>query len=300
MSTTVDRRQVATRVPAESVPPQRLGPWVLVRRVAVGPACDVYQARAADASSSAPASYALKILRPEWNDRPEAVALIQREAVVGRSVSHRHLVAVLGAQLERPPYFVVTPWLEGATLDRHLQAGELPPLATALWIARQTAEALDALHASGWIHGDIKPANMLLSPRMHGTLLDLGFARRHGETGTAANRFGLGTPLYLAPETVTSQTANDIRSDIYSLGAMLFHLLTGRPPFAGDSLESIVTAHRTETPPRLRSLRPTLPSEVAELVHSMLAKDPLRRPQSPRELLSRLVRLEIDALGERF
>lgn len=300
MSTTVDRRQVATRVLTESARAHRLGPWLLVRRVAVGPACDVYQARAADASSSAPASYALKVLRPEWNERPEAVALIQREALVGRTVSHRHLVAVLCTQLEQPPYFVVTPWLEGATLDRHLAGGELPPLAVALWIVRQATEALEALHASGWIHGDIKPANMLLSPRMHGTLLDLGFARRPSEAGTAANRFGLGTPHYLAPETVTSQMANDIRADIYSLGALLFHLLTGRPPFLGDSLASIVTAHRSETPPRLRSLRPTLPSEVGELVHAMLAKDPLRRPQTPQELLARLVRLEIDALGERF
>ena len=86
MSTTVDRRQVATRVLTESAPAPRVGPWLLVRRVAVGPACDVYQARPADAPSSSPAGYALKVLRPEWNERPEAVALIQREALVGRTV----------------------------------------------------------------------------------------------------------------------------------------------------------------------------------------------------------------------
>lgn len=301
MATTVDRRPLATTRGATSAPAcERIGSWHLTHRIASGPACDVYQARPVEALPGTPAGYALKVLRAEWNERPEALAMLQREALVGRTVSHRHLVAVLGAQLDRPPYYVVTPWLEGATLAAHLAGGNLPPLAVALWIVRQTAEALDALDRTGWTHGDLKPANLLLSPRLHVTLLDLGFARRRDESGSAADRFGLGTPSYLAPEAVTSQLQTDIRSDLYSLGAILFELLTGRPPFAGNSLAELVTAQRSEAPPRLRALRPTLPSEVADLVQTLLAKDPLRRPQTPRELVRHLVRLEVDALGERF
>jgi serine/threonine protein kinase len=275
-----------------------IGPWQLTQRIARGPLCDVYRAR--PQSSAGPAGYALKLLRPEWQEHPQAIALMRREAQVGNCVSHRHLVAVLSAQADMAPYFLVTPWLDGATLEGYLQANGRLPLAIALWIARQTAEALDALYSAGWMHGDIKPANVHIAQGWHLTLLDLGFARRLNNPGTAADRFGLGSASYLAPETITSRLATDIRSDIYSLGATLFPTLSGRPPYLCESLEAMVHAHRRQAPPRLRSLVATLPSEVAELVQAMLAKDPLRRPQTPAELVSQLVRLEIDALAERF
>ena len=96
------------------------------------------------------------------------------------------------------------------------------------------AEALGALDAGGWMHGDVKPSNIFLSPQGHVTLLDLGFARRRGESGTAADRCVMGTGHYLAPECITAAAAADIRSDIYSLGAVLFQILAGRLPLEGD------------------------------------------------------------------
>jgi serine/threonine-protein kinase len=133
----------------------------------------------------------------------------------------------------------------------------------------------------------------------HATLLDLGFARRKGESGCAVDRCVVGTGNYMAPELITSTLAADIRSDIYSLGVVLFQLLSGRLPFEGSSLAEVASQHRSAVAPDLRRLVPQLPGALANLVRQMLAKEPLRRPQTPRELIQRLVDLEIATFAER-
>jgi len=161
------------------------------------------------------------------------------------------------------------------------------------------SEALDALHAAGWMHGDVKPSNTFISPNGHVTLLDLGFARCPGETGSAVERCVTGTYNYIAPEMITSALGADIRSDVYSLGVMLFEMLCGRLPFEGDSLAELAIQHRQTPAPDLRRLVPQLPTGVVRLVREMLAKEPLRRPQSPRELVDRLAALEIETFSQR-
>ncbi|MCX7428699.1 MAG: serine/threonine-protein kinase, partial [Planctomycetia bacterium] len=242
---------------------------------------------------------AVKILRRRWESDARAVALFCREAQVGRGVSHPRVISVLAAGLREPPYYLVMPWLDGCTLRTRLDDPERPDLPTALWIGRQVAEALGALAAAGWRHGDIKPSNLFLSPGGHVTLLDLGFARREHEDGSAADRCVLGTCNYLAPETITSALAADVRSDIYSLGVVLFEMLAGRLPFEGSTLEALVVQHKQSRPPDLRRLASHVPQGVAALVHQMLAKDPLRRPQTPGDLVERLARLEIHSFADR-
>jgi serine/threonine-protein kinase len=185
------------------------------------------------------------------------------------------------------------------TLRHRIESERHIDLPEALWIARQTAEAMDALHAAGWMHGDVKPSNIFISPEGHVTLLDLGFARRCNETGSAADRFVVGTCNYIAPEMIVSAVRPDIRSDIYSLGVVLFELLAGRLPFTGRDLAELAGEHQSASPPDLRRLAPYLPAEVVLLVRRMIAKEPLRRPQTPRELIDRLVELEIATFSER-
>jgi serine/threonine-protein kinase len=186
------------------------------------------------------------------------------------------------------------PCLSGATLARWLERGKPLPLAVTLWIIRQIAEALGAVADQGWMHGDVKPANIHVADDGHATLLDLGFVRRVEESKSLADRPMLGTLRYMAPEMITSSLAGDIRSDIYSLGASFYELLSGKPPFPGDDPASLAMMHRDTPAPRLERILPDLPAPVAELVHEMLAKEPLRRPQTPSELVERLTRLEID------
>jgi len=292
-----DEAQAARR--GEAVLPARVGRWEAVQLAAGGTLARVYRARPAGAADHRAAAYALKMLRPQWQDDPRAIRVLAREALVGRSISHPHVIPILDAHLGKAPRLVVMPWLDGATLREHLAAGEQFDLPEALWLARQVAEGLDALDQAGWMHGDIKPSNIFISPEGHVTLLDLGFARRAGETGSAVDRCVSGTCNYLAPEWITSTLRADMRSDLYSLGVVLFELLSGRLPFAGKDLAEVATQHRQAMPPDLRRLVPHLARDVTELVRRMLAKDPLRRPQTPRELIDRLAALEIAAFSER-
>jgi eukaryotic-like serine/threonine-protein kinase len=280
-------------------PPENLGSWNLADRIAEGNWARVYRARPSRSPAHAPAAYAVKVVRPDRQDDPRAAALLAREALAGRSVSHPHLIAILETHIATPPAYLVMPWLEGGTLESRLKCGECLDSPMALWIARQVAEALSALHSAGWTHGDVKPGNIFLSPEGHATLLDLGFARRRGEADSIGDRWLMGTFNYLAPEYFTTTLQPDIRSDIYSLGVVLFEMLAGRVPFPCHDPDELATEHKQATVPDLRCLAPHVPPPVVQLIRRMLSKDPLRRPQTPRELVERLIELEIATFSER-
>jgi eukaryotic-like serine/threonine-protein kinase len=280
--------------------PGRARQWELVEFVARGSLARIYRARPVGAPADRPATYAVKMLRPCWENDPEANGLLRREALVGQSVSHPHLIPVLTASVSEPPRLLVMPWLEGASLQTRLAAGQQFDVPKALWIARQTAEALDALHAAGWMHGDVTSGNIHVSPSGHVTLIDLSFARRGDEIGSAADRPIMGTCGYIAPEMFTSALRADIRSDLYSLGVVLFEMLSGRLPHAGKDLAELATEHRQSSPAELARFAPHVPREVIALVQRLIAREPLRRPQSPRELIERLISLEVGTLSQRI
>lgn len=273
--------------------------WELVEFAGQGSLALVYRARPAGSRGSKTAGYAVKMLRPEWEDNPTAIRLLQREAVVGRSIAHPHLAPVLASSVLEAPRLLVMPWLEGASLRARLDAGGCFDAAEALWIARQTAEALDALHAAGWMHGDVTPSNIFIAPSGHVTLIDLSFARRRDEFGTVVDRPVMGTCHYIAPEYLTSAYLPDIRSDIYSLGMVLYELFSGVLPYPAADLAELAVMQRQSSPPLLSRLAPHVPREIVRLVSSMIANDPLRRPHSPRELIDRLIALEIGAFSAR-
>lgn len=277
----------------------RLGPWRLVQLVHNGPMTRVYRARPASIPVDRPAAYAIKHLPERWQEDRPAIELLRREALVGRGVAHRHLVPVLAAHIGTPPYFLVMPWLDGCSLAARLARVPQLPVASVLWMIRQVAEALDALQTAGWMHGDVKPANIQVSSCGHATLLDLAFARRLDEADAALEPCVLGTGHYMAPERFVSRLQSDIRSDIYSLGATLYEMLAGRRAIVGHTLAELAERHRSLQPTPVRRLVPHLPHELAELVHQMLAKEPLRRPQSPREVIERLTWLEIETFDQR-
>lgn len=287
----------------------RLGSWRLVRLINESNFTRVYLARPNDAGPeesdeipSAPpaAAYVLKMLRREWWRDPQAIEMQRREAWVGSRVSHPHLLPVLSASVQEPPFYLVAPKLQAVPLAQLI--AERAPLAVpfATWIARQVADGLDALFATtGMIHADLKPANILISPSGHATLIDFGFAQSTTEASRWPTRPLTGTLAYIAPEMVTSALAAGPRSDIYSLGVTLYEMLAGRRPWDSDDPGELATLHREAKPPQLHSLRPDVPEAVAELVQEMLAKDPLRRPASAKDLAGRLVRLEIESFSLR-
>ncbi len=295
---TAESTQSSTRHEASAVvAPQlvgRLGPWQLVRPLGEGNFTRVYSARSADGPQNQPAAYVVKVLRKEWWRDTQAIEMQRREAWVGSKVSHPHLLPVLSASVQEPPFYLVTPKVEGAPLSQILVDRERLSIPLALWITRQTADGLDALYeGASVIHTDVKPENILISPNGHATLIDFGFAQTCVEASQWATRPLAGTLAYIAPEMVTSSLAAGPRSDIYSLGVTLYEMLTGHRPWETDDPGELARLHREAKPTDIRALRPDVPEAVANLVHSMLAKDPLRRPGSAGELSARLVRLEI-------
>lgn len=280
--------------------PVRLRQWELVEKVAEGRFAELYLARPVAKSPGLAASYAIKLLKPEWEGDWRTVAIFRREALAGREVSHPHLVSILAANTKAPPYYLVMPWLTGMNLATRLAHGSGMDAWESLWIARQVADALQALHAAGWMHGDVKPGNIFLSLEGHVTLLDLGFARRTDGREPLTDRAVSGTWQYMAPETFLPASGVDIRSDLYSLGAVWFEMLAGRPPFVGSSAAALSQQHREARPKGLEDVVSRLPSSAGRLLRQMLAKHPLRRPQTAREVIDCLIGAEIATLAHRF
>lgn len=278
----------------------RIGPWQLVRLMSESELARVYAARPAEAPPESPAAYVVKVLRKEWWRDQHAIEMQRRAAWVGRKVSHPHLMPVLSAGVEQPPFYIVSPKIEGQSLARLLDQQRRLPLAVTLWIVRQVAEALDALHSGArMIHADVKPANIVVAADGHATLVDLGFVHTPDESRHWSTRPVYGTLNYMAPEALTSTLAASPQSDVYSLGVTLYEMLTGGVPFVGRDAEQLIRQHREAKPECIRSRRPDTPKPVASLVHRMLAKDPMRRPDSAAAVAAELVRLEIGCFAER-
>jgi eukaryotic-like serine/threonine-protein kinase len=260
-----------------------------------GALTSVYAARAAE--DDAPC--AIKLLRPDWEDQPVGIKLLQREARAGLSVRHPHLVRLEGAHVTRPPFFIVMELLPGESLRRRLRRDYALDVPTALWIARQTAEALAALHRKDFVHGDVKPDNIRVAGHGRAVLLDLGFAHHPGENASFLERgYILGTVDYLAPELCGPAPSDDLRSDVYSLGVSLFEMLTGRLPYAAGTIDETLLCHRAQDPADLRDHVQAAPRGLAELVTRMLARAPEERPR-PDVLVQDLIGLEIATLGRR-
>ena len=185
--------------------------------------------------------------------------------------------------------YLVMELVDGPSALNMLRNGGPLPLPQALWIAEQVAMALAAAHTIGIVHRDVKPANVLVSPEVHAKLTDFGIAKDVNSVGSlTASGTGLGTLAYVSPEQAVQASGVDHRADVYSLGATLYHLIGGQPPF-GSRVTGKIVREILEQPPRpLSSLRADCPGDVVDLVHQMLEKAPEARPASAEEVRASL------------
>ncbi len=232
-----------------------------------------------------PRQVAVKLLPPQLPSERGAVERLLREAQAAASVDHPAVVTVYEAGVadERP--YVVMQRVEGETLEVLLRGGPLP-VERALELAGQVADALSEVHALGIVHRDLKPSNIIWTAR-GAKLLDFGLASIQATLDQTRTAGSIGTPVYMSPEQMRGQLA-DNRSDLWSLGCLLYEALTGTRPFSGDSLAAIANRVLAHEPPAPSSLRDGLPRELDFIVAKLLRKDPALRYQRAEDLLADL------------
>ncbi len=269
--------------------------YELLKSLGGGPLTLVYQARDTEDDSLC----AVKLLRPEWWNDTTAIKLLQREARAGLRVRHSHLVGFRQVHVTAPPYFIVMDLLAGESLRRRVRRDYRVDVPTALWITRQTAEALSALHRAGFIHGDVKSDNIRLVQEGTAVLIDLGFAHRPGENTLLMEQgYILGTVDYLAPELCTAEPTADERSDMFSLGVTLFEMLAGQMPYPAGSVSQTLRRHRCDPPADIRQYAGPLPTALVDLIERLLSRRPEDRPRASA-VVQRLIGMEIAAIGRR-
>ena len=242
--------------------------------------------RAADESLGR--KVALKVIAPELASDQRFRERFLRESRIAASLDHPHVVPIYQSGEERGLLFIAMRYVEGTDLAKLLAAeGALEPR-RALALLSQVGEALDAAHAKGLVHRDVKPSNVLIAEgvgREHCYLADFGLTRRAGSaSGISAEGELVGTLEYVAPEQITGD-APDARSDVYSLGCVLYACLTGQVPFPRATDVALLWAHVHEEPIRPSDIRPELPHELDSVVARALAKNPEERYRSAGELI---------------
>ncbi|MGH2677744.1 MAG: Stk1 family PASTA domain-containing Ser/Thr kinase [Actinomycetota bacterium] len=232
---------------------------------------------------------AVKVLSPQFASDEQFVARFRREAQAAAALNHPNIVSVYDTGDQGDVHYIVMEYVEGRTLrDVIRQEGPILP-ERASEIAQTVARALAAAHEAGLVHRDIKPGNIMLTRDGEVKVMDFGIARTStGETLTQTAAI-LGTASYLSPEQAQGSTV-DIRSDIYSLGCVLYEMLTGRPPFTGDSPVAIAYKHVREDPVHPSNLNPDVPPSLDAVVMKAMAKNPENRYQTADEFRQDLER----------
>jgi hypothetical protein len=255
------------------VPGQILGRCLITGRIAQGSYGVVYRGL----HRTLNVAVAVKVLHPDLLDRDAAGSQFRTEAMLLARLNHPNIVRLWDFDDTVIPPYLVLEYVEGQNVaDLIRRDGALPP-ATAVRVAQQVVDGLEAASYLGIVHRDVKPANILLTRDGQAKLADLGLAAVAGRTRPDAPVVMAGTVAYLAPEQASGSSAADLRADVYSLGATLYHMLTGRLPFDGRSALDVLLKHAREPVVPPDALSPAVSPALSAVVVRMLAKDPADR-----------------------
>ncbi|MFN2269760.1 MAG: protein kinase domain-containing protein, partial [Anaerolineae bacterium] len=263
---------------------ENVGAYRIVEKLGQGGMATVYKAY----HPALDRYVAIKVMHPAFLEDPNFLARFQREARIVAKLDHPHIIPIYDfAEHNGNPYLVIR-FIEGETLKARIDRGPIEPQEI-LRIAQAVGEALTYAHGQGILHRDIKPSNVLLTPDGGVYLADFGLARmaEAGES-TLSRDMMMGTPQYISPEQAKGIRKLDARTDVYSLGVVLYELLVGRAPFTADTPYAIVHDHIFTPLPMPRELKPDLPESLERVLLKALAKEPDDRFQSVEELIAAL------------
>ena len=264
----------------------RLGQYTILRMLGRGGMADVYFAMHEGLHRPS----AIKVLRPSLAADESNLQRFMQEARAAASLVHPNIVQVYDVGQEElgqhgSVRYIAQEYVAGTNLRQYLEQHGALAIHVALSVLLQTLAALKKSASSGIIHRDIKPENILLNSDGDVKVTDFGLARLlHEDPKLTRAGTTLGTPMYMSPEQLQDGEV-DVRSDLYSLGVTLFHMLAGKPPFSGETPLALAMQHVQAQPPNLRELRADIPKTLAQLVERLLAKDPQRRFDSPDEVM---------------
>lgn len=259
-----------TATPARTI--SKLGDFELLELLGEGETGSVFRANYQNQDRSV----AVKILSPRLAEDEEALQRFLEEAKVCARLKHPHIIRFLRLAKCEGLYYIAMELAEGGSLRKLMKSkgGKLDEI-KALELTAQVADALSMAHGNGLLHRDVKPENILLDRNGYAKLADLGIAVRTTQSDAAGEFWG--TPAYLAPEIISGKSSDDPRSDLYSLGAALFEVLTGRTPFTAQTPGEMFRHHLQLPAPDARVLRPELSPQTSVLIARLLAKEPDNR-----------------------
>lgn len=268
--------------------PKQLGGYEIKELLGRGGMGAVYKAR----QTSLDREVAIKVLPPRAAKNRGFINRFREEARTVARLNHKNIIAGIDVDDDKGFHYFVMEYVEGKPLDKIIEEEGVLDEERALHVMIQMGRALEHAAKHNLIHRDVKPQNILVTDNDVAKLCDLGLARSAGDRASNETRGApIGTPHYLSPEQARGEQKLDIRSDLYSLGATFFHMLTGRTPFQGQSPMVLMTKHLTEEPPSPRKLNPKVSKASADLCLALLEKEKEDRPQSPEDLLEDLERI---------
>lgn len=270
---------------------KRLGKYEIRERLGRGGMADVYKAYQPGMNRFV----AVKVMHSHLSDSADFIERFKREAQNVGQLRHPHILNVIDFDAEDDLYYMVMEFIKGDTLKAYItEQGSLPP-PEAVRITAQIADALDYAHQYGMIHRDIKPANIMFTDttRRQAVLTDFGIARLLDASGLTMSGAAVGTPAYMSPEGGKGEKVDE-RSDIYSMGIVLYEMLTGIIPFNADTPYAIILKHIQEPLPDLRHYQQALPDPLERLIFKALAKNPNDRYQTAGELHQALLAIQGD------
>jgi eukaryotic-like serine/threonine-protein kinase len=256
-----------------------IGPYEIICELGQGGMGVVYRAL----QPSLNRVIALKVLPVQLESDPTSVARFRQEAETAARLRHPNIVTVHEAAVDSPPYYIAMEFLEGRTLADLITSRGRLELSEAIALFKQICSALDHAHNKGIVHRDIKPSNIIVSDQGHAVLTDFGIARASDQTRLTRTGAVFGSPAYMSPEQVKGLRI-DKRTDIYSAGALLFEMLTGRTPYDGDDSLAVMYRIVNEEPPSARTICPDIPPAVEAVIDHAMQKDPSSRFASCGEI----------------
>jgi serine/threonine protein kinase len=268
---------------------QRLGKYQLSERLGQGGMAQVYKAH----QPTIDRFVAIKVMHSHLSESDDFIERFKREARGLGQLRHPHIVNIIDFDAEDEYYYMVMDYIAGPTLSDLLQQQGAFSLEMSLRVTRQLCDALDYAHERGTIHRDLKPANVMFvdDSLQQPVLTDFGIARLLDETALTASGALSGTPAYISPEAIKGARV-DGRADLYSLGIILYEMITGQPPYSGDTSWSVMMQHVNEPPPRLDQVKPDTPLFVTNLIERAMAKPVAERFQSAAEFRQAILEAE--------